>query len=91
MSPEAQGLRAGLTTQQALLEAVEGELSSMEQTDLKKMRLYKIALIILTLVGLAILFVIPVMMIFNISLWIPVVITLGVSLFSGLVSTKLRA
>lgn len=55
LSPEAQGLRAGLTTQQALLEAVEGELSSMEQTDLKKMRLYKIALIILTLVGLAIL------------------------------------
>ncbi|UWF55257.1 hypothetical protein [Chlamydia psittaci] len=91
LSPEAPGLRAGLTTQQALLEAVEGELSSMEQTDLKKMRLYKIALIILTLVGLAILFVIPVMMIFNISLWIPVVITLGVSLFSGLVSTKLRA
>ncbi|SGA03933.1 transmembrane protein [Chlamydia abortus] len=91
LSPEAKGLRAGLTTQQVLLEAVEGELSSMEQTDLKKMRLYKIALIILTLVGLAILFVIPVMMIFNISLWIPVVITLGMSLFTGLASTKLRA
>ncbi|WP_366223887.1 hypothetical protein [Chlamydia buteonis] len=91
LSPEAKGLRVGLTTQQALLDAVEVELSSMEQTDLRKMRLYKIALIILTLVGSAIVFAIPVLMIFNISLWIPAVIALGVTVFNWLASTRLRA
>ncbi|BAE81160.1 myosin heavy chain major plasmodial [Chlamydia felis Fe/C-56] len=91
LSSEATGLRASLTTQQALLDTVEAELSSMEQTDLKKLRLYKIALVILTVIGLAILFVIPVAMIFNVSLWIPVVITLGVAVFSGAISGKLRS
>ncbi|MEF9497036.1 hypothetical protein [Chlamydia sp. 04-14] len=91
LSPEATGLRASLTTQQALLDAVEGEISSMEQTDLKKMRLYKIALVILAVIGMAILFVIPVAMVFNVSMWIPIVITLGVSLISAAVTNKLRS
>ncbi|MEF9520099.1 hypothetical protein SBV45_03660 [Chlamydia crocodili] len=91
LSPEATGLRASLTTQQALLDTVEGEISSMEQTDLKKMRLYKIALVILTVIGMAILFVLPVAMVFNVSMWIPIVITLGVSLISAAVTNKLRS
>ncbi|SYX09084.1 hypothetical protein C834K_0634 [Chlamydia poikilotherma] len=91
LSPEAKGPRSSLTTQQALLDTVEGEISSMEQTDLKKMRLYKIALVILTVIGMAILFVLPVAMVFNVSIWIPIVITLGVSLISAAVTNKLRS
>ncbi|WP_375793505.1 hypothetical protein O1W69_05275 [Chlamydia sp. 12-01] len=91
LSSEATGIRASLTTQQALLDAVEGEIASMEQTDLKKMRLYRIALTILTVIGMAILFVIPVAMVFNVAIWIPIVITLGVSLVSLVVTNKLKS
>ncbi|AAP05358.1 membrane protein [Chlamydia caviae] len=91
LSPEATGIRASLTTQETLLHTVEREIAAMEKTDLKKMRLYKVALVILTVIGMAILFVLPVAMVFNVAIWIPIVITIGVSLVCGAVSNKLRA
>ncbi|VVT42863.1 hypothetical protein BOKEGFJH_00384 [Chlamydia avium] len=90
LSPEARGVRAPLTTQQTLLDAAEDALRSMEQTDLKKARLYKVALGIITVIGLAILFVIPVAMVFGISIWLPIVITVGFSLFLGVLGNTLR-
>ncbi|WP_348662676.1 hypothetical protein [Chlamydia vaughanii] len=91
LSPEAVGTRTSFTTQQALLDSVENELSSMEQTDLKKMRLYKIALIVLTIVGMAVLFILPVCMVFGVSIWVPIVISLGASLIFGAIGNKLKA
>lgn len=83
--------RASWVTHKEITEAVENEMRAMEHADLKKLRLYKVALAILTLIGLAILFIIPVSMLFGVSLWIPVVITLGLSLLCAVSSQKLRA
>lgn len=91
LSSKAREVRASLTTQQELLDAVEDALHSMEQSDLKKAHLYKVALGILTVIGLAILFVIPISMVFGISFWIPVVLAVGLSLFCGIAGNKLRS
>lgn len=91
LSPAAREVRASLTTQQDLIDAVEDALHSMEQSDLKKARLYKVALGILTVIGLAILFVIPISIVFGISFWIPVVLAVGLSLFCGIAGNRLRS
>ncbi|WP_201456997.1 hypothetical protein [Chlamydia sp. 17-3921] len=87
---EIHGIRAPLTSHRQLLEALNDELESMESSEIKKCRLYKIALVIITVIGMAVTFILPISMFFGIPVWIPVVVGLGFGLVTLIIGNKLR-
>ncbi|ANH78934.1 hypothetical protein [Candidatus Chlamydia sanziniae] len=90
LSPEAQGLRAPLIARWTVLENLENHIKAMEASDLKKYRAYKIALLIITLIGIAIVCVLPICLGLGLSLWIPILVLVGMGIAIGVVSYKLR-
>ncbi|WP_213318277.1 hypothetical protein [Chlamydiifrater volucris] len=83
------GFRSEMEVRFIALEAIESELETMEKTDLKKLKLLRVAWIISMIVGTAIFFAIPVSMIFGVPLWLPIVISLGLSLVIGYAGGKI--
>ncbi|EPP34312.1 hypothetical protein CP10139811_0228 [Chlamydia ibidis] len=90
LSCEARSIRSAFSSHNDLIEVVESQISSMEQSDVKKLKLFKVAITILTIVGLAILFVLPLCMVCGVSLWVPVVVVGLSSIAIGFSGNKLR-
>lgn len=87
---EITGPRSPLTTHRQLIEALNDELERMDATEVRQLRLYKVALVIVTIIGMAVAFALPLSMLFGIPLWIPIVTGIGVGLITSIVGSKLR-
>ncbi|MBQ8498195.1 hypothetical protein [Chlamydia sp.] len=77
LSPEVRGLSSNFSTRQDLIDVVEKSMEGAKNTDLKKLRIYEIALKILTIIGMAIFFAVPICMLLGVPLWIPIVACIG--------------
>ncbi|WP_080142192.1 hypothetical protein [Chlamydia suis] len=77
LSPEARSLNSNFSTRRDLIDAVEKAISSAKGNELKKLKVYETALKILTVIGSAILFAVPLCMLLGVPLWIPIVVCIG--------------
>lgn len=77
LSPEARSLNSNFSTRRDLIDAVEKAISSAKGSELKKLKVYETALKILTVIGSAILFAVPLCMLLGVPLWIPIVVCIG--------------
>ncbi|WP_213357631.1 hypothetical protein [Chlamydiifrater phoenicopteri] len=87
----AVGLRSEMEVRSMALEAIESELEAAEKTDLKRLKLLKVAWVVSIIVGTAIFFIIPISMMFGVPLWLPIVVSLGLSLVLGYTSGKISS
>lgn len=90
LGQEARNPRAPVPANRSLIEALNQEISSMNANDIRKLRILKAALLVVTVIGFAIFFIFPVCTLFGISLWIPLVVSLGSAVFLSLTGKKLR-
>lgn len=80
LSPESRGLTSNFSTRRDLIDVVEESIETAKGSELKKLRIYEIALKILTIIGAAILFAVPLCMLLGVPLWIPIVTCIGVGI-----------
>lgn len=77
LSQEARNVRAPLASSRSMLDAVLGEMESMETVDANKLRMYKVALVIIAIISFAITAAVPITMLFGGgALWLPVVLSI---------------
>lgn len=92
LSKEAREIRAPLASDRSMLDAVFGEMKQMEKSDARKLQLYKIAIIIITVISLAILAAAPIVIFMGGAVWIPIVVSLiGYTLCSLSISALRQA
>ena len=90
LSPEARSLNSNFSTRRDLIDAVEKAISSAKGSELKKLKVYETALKILTVIGSAILFAVPLCMLLGVPLWIPIVVCIGAGIVFTIAKGCLR-
>lgn len=73
------------------LTEVDAEIKESKEKGLKRAKAYKIARIVVNLIGVALICIVPIAIIFNLPFWVPVVVTLVGGITLGLVGNALRS
>ncbi len=70
---------------------IDKEIKESTEKELKKARVYKVARIIINVIGISLVCIFPIAIIFNIPFWVPLVVSLIGGLTLSFISGKLRS
>lgn len=73
------------------LKEVDAEIKESKEKGLKRAKIYKIARIIVNLIGVALICIVPIAIIFNLPIWVPIVVTLVGGIALGLLGNALKS